>query len=98
MKSKLTPQEKAILDNLTPWERKELDLAKRLLAALVNGPVYALGGIFYGHPINVSKSLRFSQTDIHDAVRCLQRLGYGIERADAGGSPTWILTATPTSS
>jgi len=91
----LTPELQSIIDNLTPAERRELDLAKRLLAALVRGQVYNLGGIFCNRADDLPNHLQFSHTDMHDAVRCLQRLGYGVDRVDAGGSPTWELTSMP---
>lgn len=92
----MKPEHQDILDNLTPAERRELDLAKRLLTALVKGPVMNLGGIVCNQPIRGKfESLKMNSTDMHDAVRCLQRLNYGVERTDAGGSPTWVLTSMP---
>ena len=90
--------EKDDLDNppLSSSEKRELDLAKRLAKALYRGPVRNFGGIFTGKRAEPRKELQgFTQSDMYTAVRCLQRLGYGIERTDAGGQPTWELTSVP---
>lgn len=93
----LTPEEQKTLDNLTPAEKRELDLAKQLLRALVQGPVENVGGgVFCMTPLSGRpESLTLNPSDMYIAVRCLQRLGYGVERTDAGGTPRWILTSLP---
>lgn len=88
----LTAKEQQVLNSLSPMEKRTLENAKTLLKALVVGSVRGFGGIFCDKDMN---SLRMGCTDMHDAVRLLQNLGCSIERADAGGSPTWILTKLP---
>ena len=92
-----TEKVREIIDNLTPSEKKELDLAKRLLTALLKGPVMNLGGSFCISVDGKLESLKFDHTDMCDAVRCLQRLNCEVYRTDAGGRPTWALFSMPSS-
>ncbi len=87
---KRTLEKKAKL--LTPEKKAELELAARLLNALQYGPVNNFGmfGVFRQHPLP-SIYLRFSGAEMHTAVRCLQRLGFPVERTDSGGNPQWEL-------
>jgi hypothetical protein len=65
---------------MTQQRLEELELAARLLSALLQGPVtcYRLPPRLYMH-------------DMYKAVQCLNSMGIKVERIDAGGTPTWDL-------
>ncbi len=67
---------------LTPNTRK-------LVEALLLGPVKACGGVAY-HP----KDNRFMMlaADIRDCITELATHGIRVGRTDAGGTPTWDVT------
>ncbi len=76
--------------NLTSTQR-EFTLAVRLLEDLMVGKVYAISGCIY----NTNHDYVMSTIDMYDTVCRLGKLGFIIERTDAGGSPTWELTSVP---
>ena len=68
-------------------EDREYNLAKKLLEAVMDGPVYNIGGISDCHG-----NYLMNQTDMYLAVRTLDKVGISVRRVDAGGSPTWRLS------
>jgi hypothetical protein len=79
---------------LTDIEKRELDLTKKLLEALLlDGKVFCDGFVY-----SKSKPSIMNRADMYIAVNCLNRLKVKIgdytckvERIDAGGRPTWAL-------
>lgn len=57
-------------------KKEDTDLAEKLLRLLLRGPVH---------------NFDFPPRNMYVAVRCLQRLGFPVERTDSGGTPTWQL-------
>ncbi len=72
--------------------RDELEQAKKLAKAIIEGKICAIGGIAFDKDMNPL----MNTTDLYDAIQILNKVlapdGFSISRIDAGGSPTWDLT------
>ena len=62
--------------------------AATLLTALKAGNVVNYGGILAN---TKGWNLTMSLTGMHEAVQELLKMGYTVERVDAGGRPEWAL-------